>query len=424
LKTKSLPRLLLTGGTFALSFGLGRGSAFLAALAIPRMVDAHIYGTIELALTVGSLGATLVGLGGTAVAVKFHLVDNDPRANAVLFGHCLWLCAVALAGAGVVAALDWHGEYACGVAMIGLFGFQASGGAFARMRGHVHLTGWVESSSIFALFIVAIAFTQLGGLTVRELLCSAFVIVLAIGIASAIAFFRAKVGDIARLVVQTVSIGAPMMIFGLSQALLFGTPRLAIAKQLTLNDVACFSLCARIALVLVFASQVLSIGLFRSVYRMEGASIGRYFKWWIAALSVISMTLTIAAYFGAPLAVKGTDIPAATFVALFPAAAMQTTLWVLNSNLEMFIVRDLLSRQAAMFCFAIVAAGLLVAAVVSWLVGLGLMAIIGIYSLAMLAMLLVQMRLLASKGVRFGGTYLVLPMVMAPCLIYLFPAGV
>jgi hypothetical protein len=52
------------------------------------------------------------------------------------------------------------------------------------------------------------------------------------------------------------------------------------------------------------------------------------------------------------------------------------------------------------------------------------MAIIGIYSLAMLAMLLVQMRLLATKGVRFGGTYLVLPVVMAPCLMYLFPAGV
>lgn len=424
MKTTSLSSLLLAGGTFVLSFGLGRGAAFLAALAIPRMVDAHIYGMTELALTVGSLGATVIGLGGAAAAVKFHLVDNDPRANAVVFGHCAWLCAVAVVGAGVVASLDEHSEYAYGVATIGLFGFQASAGAFARMRGYVHLTGWLESASIFTLFIVVVVFGGLGGVTVRDLLWSLVAVVLATGIAAFVALLRAQVDDLRSLALQVVRIGTPMMIFGLSQVLLFGTPRLAIASELTLGDVASFSLCARIALILVFASQVPSIGLFRSVYRLEGPTIARYFKWWIAALSAIALTLTVAAYFGAPLAVKGTDIPAATFIELFPAVAMQTTLWVLNSNLEMFIVRELLSRQAATACFAIVATGVLGATAISWLGELDLMAIIGIYSLAMLVMLLVQMQLLSTKGAQFRGAYLALPAVAAPCLMYLFPVGV
>ena len=39
---------------------------------------------------------------------------------------------------------------------------------------------------------------------------------------------------------------------------------------------------------LVFASQLPSIGLFRSVYRLGGPTIARYFTIWIAALSVIA----------------------------------------------------------------------------------------------------------------------------------------
>jgi hypothetical protein len=37
-----------TGVTFVLSFGLGKGTSFLAALAMPRLMDARVYGGIEL----------------------------------------------------------------------------------------------------------------------------------------------------------------------------------------------------------------------------------------------------------------------------------------------------------------------------------------------------------------------------------------
>jgi hypothetical protein len=213
-----------------------------------------------------------------------------------------------------------------------------------------------------------------------------------------------------------------MMVFSLSQILLFGTSRIAIARELTLDDVASFSLAARIALVLVFASQVPSIGLFRSVYRAEGDQIARFFAIWIVVLSAIAFVLTAAAHFGARWAVLGTEIPAPVFAALFPAVAIQTTIWVLNSNLEMFVVRELKSSAAATACFVIVFLGLLAGAALSWAGRLGLMTIIGVYSVGMLAMLLVQMRLLAGKGVRFRGAYFALPLAAAPALFYLLPA--
>ena len=51
----------------------------------------------------------------------------------------------------------------------------------------------------------------------------------------------------------------------------------------------------------------------------------------------------------------------------------------------------------------------------------GVMIRMAIYALAMLAMLLVQMRLLAHKGVPFRGAYAALPLAAAPLLIHLLP---
>ena len=117
----------------------------------------------------------------------------------------------------------------------------------------------------------------------------------------------------------------------------------------------------------------------------------------------------------------GTDTSPAAFAALFPLVGVLTTLWVLNSNLEMFVVRELQSRPAAIACLVIIGLGGLAGWGVSLAGRLDMTAILAIYALAMLAMLLVQMRLLAHKGVPFRGAYAALPLAAAPLLIHLLP---
>ena len=185
---------------------------------------------------------------------------------------------------------------------------------------------------------------------------------------------------------------------------------------------ACFSLCARIALVLVFASQILSVGLFRSVYRMNPERIGWIFARWVAVLSGLGFVVTLVSHFTGHFLVAWTEIPAAAFVRIFPLVTIQTTLWILNSNLEMFVVRDLLSRQATIACLSIVGIGVIVGLGLFRWIPATLPAVIWLYSIAMLAMLLVQMRLLARKGVSFRSAYFVLPLVASPWLIELLPA--
>ncbi len=411
-----------TGVTFIISFGLGKGAAFCAALALPRLVDANLYGVIELSLTLGALGASIFGLGAPAVAVKALLVDDDPQANGILFGHCIWLSLVALLIAGGLIVSGQPSQYVCGAALIGLFGFQSSATAYARMRGHIHLTGWLENSSIVFMFLLTGLMVLTGAAEAWALQWRLIALSLVVGAGALVLFVRERIATVSGLIAFVVRLGTPMMFFGLSQMLLFGTARIAIARELSLADVASFSLCARITLVLVFASQVPSIGLFRPLYRLEGARIARYFTFWIVILSGIATILTAAAYWGARFAVVGTDISTTAFFAIFPAIAIQTTLWVLNSNLEMFVVRDLISRQAAIACFVVIACTALAGVVLSQWRHLGLMDIIDIYSAAMAVMLVVQMRLLARKGVKFRAAYFALPVTLAPWLFYALPA--
>src|SRR5581483_213873 len=104
------------------------------------------------------------------------------------------------------------------------------------------------------------------------------------------------------------------------------------------------SICARIALLLVFLRQLLETGFFRHIYQMDNAQLARLLPPWIASFAVAAVVMAVAGRYTAELMVIGTDIPADRVKALFPSVVVQTTLWTLNSGLEMFIVRELLSR--------------------------------------------------------------------------------
>ena len=415
------PKLVRTGLTYILSFGLGKGAAFCAALALPRLVDADTYGAIELALTVGILGATILGLGAPSVAVKYDLMDKDPRSVAILLGQSVWLAVLGVVGATAAVLIGLSASYVCGAVMIGLFGAQSASTSFFRMRGYIHVSGWVENASIMIVFVCVAGLAAVGAPRLGPLTGLMLAVTLGTAAIAAIGLARHGIAGLKVLAGEVVRIGSPMMVFGLGQLMLFSTARLAIAHEGALTDVASYSLCARIALVMVFASQILNVGLFRTVYRASGEMIARYFAIWIAVLSLLAFAVSLAGYFGATLAVLGTQIAPSSFAFVFPIVAMQTTIWVLNSNLEQFVVRDLLSRPAAVASFVIVGAGALVMLGLSAAGRLDLMAILGVYSVGMLAMLLAQMRLLAHKGVAFRGAYFVLPLAALPLLIYLLP---
>jgi len=410
-----------TGVTFVLSFGLGKGTSFLAAIALPRLLDAQVYGGVELALTIGSLGAAVLGLGATSVAMRRALVDNEPRGETLIFVHCLWLAVVGLAVAAGLAAAGWAVQYVCGAAMMGIIGFQVSAASLTRIRGQVHLSGWFDNISIMITLVLVVLVVAIGKADLPTFTWCVVAATAVSGIAAGWILLRGPSIPWRLIVSDIVTLGVSMMLFGAAMALIFGTIRIAIAQELVLRDVASFSLCARICLILIFISQALVTGLFRPIYQAGGEAIARAFSLWIVVLSALALAVAIAGYYGAPLLVAGTTTPAADFAAVFPAVVVQTAFWVLNSNLEIFVVRELLSRQASVACVVIAAAGLAVGAVATVLGLLTLMTVINLYTVLMASLLLTQMRLLSRKGIDFRRAYWALPLLAAPGLVYLLP---
>ena len=210
-------------------------------------------------------------------------------------------------------------------------------------------------------------------------------------------------------------LGAPMTLYAFLTFAIFGTPRITIAKALSLSDVAAFSICARLA-------------------RWYSSSFTRYcrpvsfvsFIKWMAERSAaswpdglpyshaIAFVLAIAARMASPWLVLGTEVSPAAITPLLPAVVVQTVLWVLNANLEQYINRELISHRASMAL-----AGLLVltGGAGVWLHSIGrldLLTIIHLYTALMGTTLLAQMLILARKGFSFRWCYATLPLVVAP----------
>jgi O-antigen/teichoic acid export membrane protein len=417
----SLLSLARVAVTFVFSFALAKGTSFLAAMTIPRLVDAPSYGVVELAMTVGVLSSSVLGLGVPGAANRLYLVDKEPRAQFLLAGSCLWLAALGLVGAFVLAWLDFDTKYVVCGAILGLYGLQFSASTFTRMRGFIHFSGWFDNVALLVVCALLAVFATRQSTNLESFTRSLIVLSGLLGMAALVILVRAAVPHLREIALRALSIGFPMMLFGASSLLIFGTLRIALGRSLTLSDVASYSLCARVTLLLVFISQVLATGFFRQLYQMESADVSRIFTAWVLALAGASTVLAIVAHFTSDLLVIGTAIPAGSVKAIFPAVTVQTALWILNSNLEMYIVRELLARKAALIFVLTAAAALAVGLLLHALGMLGLLTIINLYSVAMAAVLVMQMRVLSRHGVNLERCYLGLPLVGGPLLVSLLP---
>lgn len=410
---------LRTALTFVVSFGLAKGISFAAALALPRLIDTQTYGLLELALTIGAFGASLLGLSAQTAATRLYLVDKDPQAPIILIGLCLWLAVVGLCAAGIALVTGYGADYVLCTAVLGLFGIQFATSAYTRMRGLIHLSGWFDNISILFTTTIAILFVLLGTATPLGFAFAIVLVAAASAISSASALAGTPIRDLKMLALKAFRMGASMTLYGLVSFVIFGTSRISIAKFLTIADVASFSLCARIALVLVFLHQILSTGFFPRLYQMEKKDVGRIMAIWIVALAAFALAIATAGHFLGAILVIGTEVSAETIAPIFPIVVVQTTLWILNSNLELYINRELLAHRASLILGALVvfAAGL--GMILHAASHLTLLTIIYLYSGVMLASLVVQMKLLARHGFSFKLCYAVLPLVASPLLLSL-----
>lgn len=405
--------------TFALSFGASKATAFAAALALPRLVDPATYGVLELALTIGVFSASILGANVHAAAIRVYLVEKDPKAQAMLAGQALCLATAGLLAAALVGAAGYGADYVLCSAIIALFAIQFSLSTWTRMRGWIHLSGWSDNIALMAMTVLAAILMLFRTASLAAFAMAVAVIAVATAAAAALVLSGISVREYKTLTRKALQIGAPMTLYSFSALAMFATPRMAIAQALSISDVACYSLCARVALFLMFPNQLLGTGLFRQLYQMKSERVGRIMAGWIVALSLTALVFAVATRFAANLLVLGTAVPAASIVPILPAVIVQTVLWVLNANLEMFVNRELVSHKTSLVIGGLLAAALCVGLLLHAGGLLSLPAVIYVYIGLSVAAFVAQTLILTRKGFSFRLCYAALPLALSPLLVNL-----
>ncbi len=407
------------GITFLASFGLAKGLAFGAVLLLPRLLDPVSYGAVELALSVGLFGAGILGLGVVGAAARMHLVDGERHTEPLLAAICGWSALAGfLIGAGAVVA-GAGAAWALCLFACGLFAFQLAATGYVRFRGHIHVAGWFDHAAILAFTLSASILWLFGSANVAGMTWAAAVLSAgAVGAAVALAWSRGATLE-RDLVVRAIRIGWPIMLNGLILSALSGSQRIVIAKALTLADVALFSVCLRLATVLLIVHQVATTGLFQRVYRLSKDRIDSVFALWTIFIVTFACAITLAFHVAAPWLVHGTGVDPRDAAHVFPAIAAMTTFWIFSANVEMFVGRELLAGRVAPIVVAVMAAFAAIGGLVSHVDRLSLIAICLLYAGATAMAVLAQMIMLRRADIRFRRAYATLPLGFAPLLAYL-----
>jgi len=411
-------RILWASG---LSFGTAKAMTFFAALMLPRLVDQSTYGVLELAMTIGIFGSTILGLNIHTAVFRLHLVDKEPHAQTILAGQCFYLAVLGLVTAGFGVLAGGEAVYVLCTAILGLFAIQLYASTYAYMRGLVLLIGWVDGLPMLTIVVSAIILSLMGNAAPLQFAWTVVAIALVATAVSATTLLSASGHELRDLAMRAVKFGGSVTLYSLTTLAISSSSRLAIAQVLSIADVASFSLSLRLALILFFFHQFLGAIFFAQLYQLEGAVVGRIMTVWIVLLSAVATLFAVSVRVLSPWLVVGTQVPAEAIASILPAVTVQVVLWILNGNLEMFINREFLSRRAASVLGGLLSVAVGVGCLMHATDHLSLRAVIHVYIGLMLASLVMQMWLLSGKGFQFGRCYIVLPIVATPLLASLLP---
>jgi O-antigen/teichoic acid export membrane protein len=397
----SLRTHVRAGARFIASFGAAKGVALIGPLILARLLTAQDYGAVELALSVGLLGG-VVGSLGIPLAVPQLYLALARRHVEDLLGFQTLVVAVAAAGSALIL---WHmrapSALQLSAIMVGLFAAQIALSSYCRVRQARTWSGWVDNLCLVLLAVLSLGwYAATGGLDLRHLSVgfqATLLLVMVGALAVFLGFRRPRFGPAYR---DAIGRGSVMMINALLMFFTTSSLRLFIGHYLSLEDVALYSLCARICLALVFIHQLVVTGLFAQIYTLSDARFDRYFSACLGGLLGFGIALNTGFSWFADRWHWG-SLDMATLHGLFPIVCAQTVLWIATAWFEMLIVREGLAATSATVMALLFSTFVAVVAVLDVAGWLGLITINLVFGSVLFVSVLCQIQLLARQGLRF-----------------------
>lgn len=340
-----LPRRPLT---FLATFLSTKGLAFLGLLWIARSVGPATYGAIELSLAVGTIAGSIGLIGMHGAAPRLALVMGDEKIDDLLSFATFQVAATTVIAAAAVWILGLPPIWACLAGCSSTAAAQAALATYARTRALPIMNSLVDASATIAMVLAVIALQLAGGVTIVHL-AEVFTILAVFVAAVSFAVFRWRARANFRSSYQNaLSMGWRMQVFGLTSVMFGAGLRPLLALTLSLSALGVYSLCFRVANLLLLVHQVVSTYIFAALYRAGSRGFDLVFTLVVGLLSVLSVGLWAAA----PIMIHRvfpTYLPELLLIEkVFPIIEAQVVLWIAEALLENRTNRFGLSTKAAL----------------------------------------------------------------------------
>lgn len=418
----NLARVRAVGGraaVFLLAFALGKGSAFFGPLLLSQIMTVQDYGTAELGLSIGVVGAQLLSLGVPGAIPQLVLIRKEDHVLDLLFFVTATIGLIGLGFAAVSYAVSGPPLHIfAGIALAGA-GAQLAASVFYRAKGRRFGILVADNLALYVFLIVgALVFVALRQVPL-------WAIIIGCGAVS-LGFTLFALAGLARTIrprflaahVDARRMGFFMMVNSLVYFAIVSSSRILVGWFFSVEAVSVYSVCLRVAGAIFLVHQLVTTAYFTRLYESSADWFDRYY------LKLLAVTMACAAVILAGFELFGDRLlPGWTayfpeMSRLLPIVCMQTIWWVSLAQVEMRINRALISRQATMWLLISATLMIVVLAALNTLGLLTLSVAALVFACTLFVALQAQLALLWRNGVRLPRMRIAL---FVP-LVFLIPA--
>jgi O-antigen/teichoic acid export membrane protein len=390
------------------NFLVGRGVAFVGPLLLAATLPSEVYGRIEFSWSVSALIAMLIGAGAPLALPQLVLRQRPLSMLDILALSIAIPGALCLLGAlGLLAFADV--ATALVLATITLCLAQATLSSYSRTFQYRNWAIWLDSLHIHGVVAVGILAVAFHRGTVGAIAAGLSLLASALVIASAFAFVRLRQQDLVSRIILVVSSGLPLLAYTLCVIWTVSSARIYIGATLSVHEVAIYSLCFRVASLLLVIHSVVGYAIFPRIYTSRTRKFDRFFSYYQIAMAVLSVAMMVGFRFALDLAgpsLKLHFLPDA--VPYFSIVMLQVFAWNVSAILEMRISR---ARRAASAAVGTLVVGVVVAAIVAalfWTGTLTLWLVATVCAVQTIGVVAVQLFVLWKRGLKMPRTCLTL----------------
>jgi len=345
---------------FLPNFVLAKGAIYLLPLAIAALAPAQVYGSIELAVSIGLLASTVtvgIPMGGMN---QVYLVRGERRIVDQVAAIVLIGCSVASLLAVGAYLLDLDPTSVMVMASLGVAVVHQVGASASRMLSWRNLAAWTDGIAMLAagaLILVLIAFEgspSLTGMTLGYLLLGALAT-----IATAILLVAIRKPGLRERLRTCVKLGLPMTIFALLGIWLSVGGRILVGL-FNATDLAAYSVAFRVAGITLGIHQLAATALFAKLYSARTREADKLLTLFFVAVGVATAAVAVAGR-AVPELIGLSALDArgvAAYRAVLPLAGIHTFYWIGFGMVQLRINRYGLAQRTILPTLLISVAGI------------------------------------------------------------------